>query len=97
MQSAQTATLVARIPIVFFFMARSSMLFNYYLRRQFLDAAAHYFYFSAIVAPQQKASWPSKSRQTSLYLRQWKNRWLPLLGARRKKSCSGYVDAIGSP
>ena len=57
-QSALTATLIARIPIVFF-MARSSMLFNYYLRRQFLDAAAHYFYFSAIVAPQQKASWPT--------------------------------------
>jgi hypothetical protein len=34
-QSAQTATLVARIPIVFFFMARSSILFNCSLRRQF--------------------------------------------------------------
>ena len=37
-----------------------------------------------MVAPQQKASWPTKSRQTSLYLRQWKNRWLPLLRVNKR-------------
>ena len=88
-QSAQTATLVARIPIVFFLMARSPLRSSKALRRSqrsqadltnitvvvaasFEMAKSKFHKFSAIVAPQQKASWLSKSHQTILYLRQWK-------------------------
>jgi hypothetical protein len=84
-QSAATATLVARTPIVFFFMARPSSPFNYSLRREFLGIAAHYF--SAIAAAQQSPSSPRTKRwrrRTSLFLRQWKNRWFaPQETARR--------------
>jgi hypothetical protein len=85
-QSAATATPVARTPIVFFFMARSSSPFNYFLRREFLDIPAHYFL--AIIAPQQSRSSPRTKRwrrRTGLFLRRWKSRWFaPLLSERKR-------------
>jgi hypothetical protein len=64
MQSAQTATLVARMPIVFFFMTHSpvrgeqcsqvhSTVFNYCIRREFLPHCRIRYIIFENVAPQQ--------------------------------------------